>query len=149
MMAVAGLPFGLTLSVDKMYLNNDYPGQILVARYDMPETFESVIKKALSDKLPKLSAAQAGKRILLLEQNGVAPGFQEFTKAIRTVQSQFPDLANIDEVWLATRLYGKRKGWFGFFQFGLRLIWEKDSLLTFRNQSEARCSYLRASARSR
>ena len=115
MMAVAGLPFGLTLSVDKMYLNNDYPGQILVARYDMPETFESVIKKALSDKLPKLSAAQAGKRILLLEQNDVARGFQEPTKAIRSVQSQFPDLANIDEVWLARTPVWETEGIVWFF----------------------------------
>jgi len=115
MLAVADLPFELTLSVQKLSMSNDYPGQILVGRTGMPDTLESVISKALSDKLPKLSAAQTSKRILLLEQNGVARGLQEFTKAIRSVHSQFPDLAIIDEVWLAHTPVWETEGMVWFF----------------------------------
>src|SRR5262245_1429679 len=45
---VADLPFDLTLLVNKMFMNNDYPGQILAGRSGIPDTFESVINKALS-----------------------------------------------------------------------------------------------------
>ena len=84
---IANLPFDLSLTVSKMAMDDEYPGKVLLARSDMPDTFESVIAKALADKLPKLSATDASKRILLLEQDGFTPGFQEFTKALRSVEN--------------------------------------------------------------
>ena len=124
---IPNLPFDLSLMVNKVSMYDDYPGQILVGRYGMPETFESVIEKALSDKLPKLSEAQADRRVLLFEQNSIVQNPYDFSRAIESLQSRFSDLTNIDEVWVAhTPVWGtERIIW--FFQ-----VWPKNTDKRFK-----------------
>jgi hypothetical protein len=98
---IPALPFDLTLTVEKIPMNNSYPGYISVGRTNPPDTSETVIKKALSDKLPKLSATTADKRILLFEQNDILRSPFESRRIVKYLDSRFPDLASIDEVWVA------------------------------------------------
>jgi hypothetical protein len=62
----------IPLRIDKRIHKPGRPGSFLVARRWPGEGNESTLRKAFDDKLPKLKAFAAGRKILLLEQNSVA-----------------------------------------------------------------------------
>ncbi len=96
--SVPGVGFDLTLRIDMD--DSPYPeGRVYVMRSDMPEDFESVVRKALEDKLPKLAKTPADKRILLFEMDNVPRSPMEITDVLETVRPEFSDLGIVDEVW--------------------------------------------------
>jgi hypothetical protein len=64
--------------------------------------------------LPKLVAEKTTRRILLLEQADVAHGHSDIRTAIDELRPEFPDLALVDEIWLA-----------------ITTCWETDDVLFF------------------
>jgi hypothetical protein len=97
---VPGVGFELTLRIAKD--ESPYPERrVYVMRSDMPEDFQSVIRKALDDKLSKLAATQADKRILLLEKDNTPRGYTEIGKAIESLRDEFTHLSKVDEIWVA------------------------------------------------
>lgn len=100
MYRIPGLTFDLDVRIEKQHMP-DYKGKVFVMRSNMPESFEGVIRKAFSDKLPKLVAANTDRRVLLLER-GTVPGDYQFVKTIEVVGKDFPELGKINEVWVVT-----------------------------------------------
>lgn len=98
-LTVAGPQWSLDLHVNKMRTAPTDPGRFFTARIYPGDPGPELIIAALRKKVPKLAAAAADKRILLLEKDAVAG----------TVEAQFdqlPDepriqalLGSIDEVW--------------------------------------------------
>jgi hypothetical protein len=96
---VGGPKWALDLHVNKMKTSPEDPGKFLTARVYPGDAGPELMIAALERKAPKLAAAVADKRILLLEKDAVAS----------TVEAQFdllPDepriqllLGSIDEIW--------------------------------------------------
>ena len=63
----------------------------------MPETFRGEIQRAVRDKVPKLLASSADRRVLLLEKDNLPRGYAEAARHLDAViaVSEAPD-----EVWI-------------------------------------------------
>jgi hypothetical protein len=81
-------------------------GRILPA--DRP--FIDVLQKALLRKVPKLAGTRADKRILLLEDEGIATGFSEVIQGIESSEEELSNLKDVDEVWLVKTMVWKESG---------------------------------------
>jgi hypothetical protein len=104
------LGFDLKVLVQTMELP-ETEGGVVVGRLLPPgEPFMKVLKRALANKVPKLAATPADKRVLLLEDEGVAIGFVKVTKGIDDSIDALPDLKKIDEVWCAHTMGWKSSG---------------------------------------
>lgn len=110
---ISNLGFDLSVKIEKTNLPG-YEGKVFVGRTKMPKTFRAIIKKALSEKLPKLTATNADKRILLLEKNSPLVGYDEFTETIRLIGTEHPELAEVDEIWVANTvaMESEKVAWF-------------------------------------
>ncbi len=62
----------IPLRIDKRTYLPGQPGSFLVARNWPGKSNEPTVRKAFEEKLPKLKASNANRKILLLEQNSVA-----------------------------------------------------------------------------
>lgn len=88
----------ITVMISKQRHIPDQPGSFLVARRWPGGSNEVTVKKVFEEKLPKLKAAQAERKILLLEQNSVASDVSSDVAnylASRGLPSWLPD-----EIWL-------------------------------------------------
>jgi hypothetical protein len=106
--AVPGLSFPLTLNVWKYHIPGD-AGKVTISRIVL-DTFEKVVEKALSDKVPKLVAAVADKRVLLLEQNVPTPDIVTIEDAIQKISPNYPGFDKVDEIWVADTVAWKSEG---------------------------------------
>jgi hypothetical protein len=97
---VPGLPFELPLRIQTMIIP-DSPGLLSPGRI-MPKDrpFGDVVRTALSNKLPKLVATRADKRILLLEDASMALGLVQVTQELDARRGEFPQLEQVDAVWV-------------------------------------------------
>ena len=93
-------PLALTITVRTMHLPG-IGGSCLIASDKMPGDLEVVVEKALRTKIPKLAATAAEKRILLLERDQIGLGDSEIYRQIVNPAPAFPDLAKINEIWIA------------------------------------------------
>lgn len=121
------LLFPITLST--MHLPG-MAGSCLIARDKMPGDLEAIVGKALRTKILKLVAAAADKRILLLERDQIALGDSEIYEQIVKLSPAFPDLARVDEVWIANTAILASEHWAYFTLLDGRGLVE---LLTFEN----------------
>jgi hypothetical protein len=102
-----------------------FPLKVHVHTFALPETdgvtvvgrmlppgdpFAEVLQKALTTKVPKLAGTGADRRILLLEDEGVAIGFTKITEGIDARVKDLPDLKNVDEVWCVHTMGWKSNG---------------------------------------
>jgi hypothetical protein len=91
--------FSLDIYVRKTKTSSTDRGKFLTGRLDPGEPGPELIRNALERKLPKLAAAIADKRILLLEQDGVA-GMIEDQYALVRNEAGIKSLRNgVDEIW--------------------------------------------------
>ena len=97
---VPDLAFDLTLRVQTMEIPGT-PGVVSPGRI-MPKDrpFADVIRKALTDKLPKLVAASADRHILLLEDSSMALGLVQVAGELDSCRDDFPQLKDVDAVWI-------------------------------------------------
>jgi hypothetical protein len=91
----------LDLAIEKLNLGPDYPGQFLTGRQWPGDPGPEIILSGLRNKLPKLSAADADKRILLLEKDGVAGTIDSQFELVKDAEEVKRLLAGIDEIWVA------------------------------------------------
>jgi hypothetical protein len=97
--SVKGSKWSLNLHVNKMRILPDDPGTFLTARIHPGDPGPELMIAALEKKIPKLAAATADKKVLLLEKDAAAG----------TIEAQFqllPDepriqslLNSVDEIW--------------------------------------------------
>jgi hypothetical protein len=88
----------IPLRIDRRIYLTGQPGSFLVARNWPGKSNESTVRKAFEEKLPKLKASSAGRKILLLEQNSVAGAvWSDVTKffAAHGLPAWMPD-----EMWM-------------------------------------------------
>src|ERR1035437_7703762 len=94
----------------------DTPGVVSPGRI-MPKDhpFGDIIRKALTDKLPKLVTANADLHILLLEDASMALGLVQVTRELDSCQDDFPQLKEVDTVWICKTATwdNSRVVWFG------------------------------------
>ncbi len=98
---VPGLGFDFTAQIEVMRVP-DSPGVLVVGRiWPKEKPFAVVLRKALAAKLPKLVAANADKRILLVEDASMVLGLTIFAREFDAARDAFPKLANVEAIWLA------------------------------------------------
>lgn len=106
-------PLALPITLRTMHLRG-MAGSCLIARDKMPGDLEAIVEKALRTKIPKLVATAADKRILLLERDQIALGDHEIYRQIVKLRGAFPDLARIDEIWIANTSILASEHWASF-----------------------------------
>jgi hypothetical protein len=106
-------PLALRITLRTMHLPG-MAGSCLITRDKMPGDLEAIVEKALRTKIPKLVATAADKRILLLERDQIALGDNEIYRQIVKLASAFPDLARIDEIWIANTAILASEHWASF-----------------------------------
>src|SRR6266487_41162 len=89
-------------------------GSCLIARDKMPGDLDSIVEKALRTKVPKLIGTPADKRILLLERDQIGLGDGQVYREVVKLAPQFPDLARVDEIWIANTSILASEGWVYF-----------------------------------
>jgi hypothetical protein len=99
--SIGGLSFALSIGLDIWSHDPTEKDHVWLSRYEVPNTLKQVVRTPLDRKLPKLIAENANRRILLLEKADVVHGHSEIRKAIDALSPDFPQLAQMDEIWLA------------------------------------------------
>jgi hypothetical protein len=107
---ITGIPpspdFAITLYLKVLALPG--PGRLHVRRQQMDDDLGEVIEKALKNKLPKLVRTNADKRFLFLERQHMNLYPNRMLEEIEKRKAAFPELAQIDEIWiLETMLYDR------------------------------------------
>jgi hypothetical protein len=110
---IPGLPFDLSISVEK---ERNPESRVLVGRSGMPDTYQPVIERALVSKLPKLAAAGADVRVLLLEKNNFPRGYAETAKLIDAATGAISEIQSIDEIWIVNTCDWEKSGSLWFLQ---------------------------------
>lgn len=105
-------------------------GNCLIFRDKMPGDLGTIVEKALKTKIPKLVKTAADKRILLLERDQIGLGDSQVYREVVKLAPKFPDLARIDEIWLANTSILASEGWAYFTLIDGRGLVE---LLSFEN----------------
>jgi len=85
--------------VARSHIGRDYPGRVLVGRIWPGDPGPAIITQALEDKVPKLSTFTEGKRILLLEKDGIAGTIEQQFGQIVGDDDVRRLLSRLDEVW--------------------------------------------------
>jgi hypothetical protein len=94
---VPGLAFKLKICVRK----HPHPdGRVMVGRGEVPDNLFELVQKALTAKLPKLLAATADIRVLLLEVNVPLRSEKEVSKNLDRASKEHPSIIGISEIWL-------------------------------------------------
>jgi hypothetical protein len=106
-------PLALPVTLRTMHLPG-MAGSCLIARDKMPGTLEAIVEKALRTKIPKLVATAAEKCLLLLERDQIALGDSQIYAQIVKIAPSFPDLACIDEIWMANTAILSSEQWASF-----------------------------------
>lgn len=129
---IPGMVFPLRITVEKSPLPGT-PGCLFVMRAMPREAVDPILRTALDAKLPKLVAADASDRVLLLELESPARGNAEISLAIRNAASDFPQLDRVSAIWLARSTAWEAKGYLGF-----HLVWPEAMVSGFQDWRRAR-----------
>jgi len=105
-------------------------GNCLISRDKMPGDLGIIMEKALRTKIPKLVKTAADQRILLLEREQIGLGDSQVYREVVKLAPKFPDIAKIDEIWLANTSILASEGWAYFTLMDGRGLVE---LLSFEN----------------
>lgn len=112
---LSGLPIQLSLTIDNTR-TSDPEGRVLIMRPLANDNFADIIKKALTTKLPKLTATLADRRILLLELDGTPRHPGKVAEAIQSLTTGTPALADVHEIWCAQTLSLETDGSVDFYR---------------------------------
>lgn len=110
---IPNLPFELPVAVVKSELPRD-EGMIFFMRYEPPTSLSEVTRTSFAKKLPKLAATDVDRRILLLERNDIAHGNGTTHDSIKTVSEEFPEMAQIDEIWVVITVGWEREDYLSY-----------------------------------
>ena len=91
--------FSLDISVRKTKTSPTDRGKFLTGRLDPGEPGPELMRNALERKLPKLAAAIADKRILLLEKDAVAGTIEDQYALVRDEAGIKSLRSGVDEIW--------------------------------------------------
>jgi hypothetical protein len=98
---ITGLPFELPITVVIQQHGLGEVDHVWISRFESAApSLKQVMRRAFERKLPKLLAEKADRRVLLLEQADFAHGHAAIRVEISKLLPDFPDLKQIDEIWL-------------------------------------------------
>ncbi|MGD1097175.1 MAG: hypothetical protein ABSB35_34960 [Bryobacteraceae bacterium] len=106
------------------------PGMLSIRRQQVINDLDKVIAKALTNKLPKLIAAPATKRLLFLERDQFTFFPEQILDELERQKAAFPLLNDVDEFWILETV-GYRPG--GHLNFDLYKGQRIVASLTFHN----------------
>jgi hypothetical protein len=86
--------------ISKMTLPHNEKGILVFSRGKPPDSLPDVMRTAFKKKLPKLVGTHADKRILLFEQNSLLHGNGDIHEVVKTLEPEFDDLKQVEEIWL-------------------------------------------------
>jgi hypothetical protein len=110
---VPGSPtFEITLTIKAMRLPGH--GALVVRRQQVGDDFDVVIGRVLRTKLPKLTAQNADKRILILERQHMNLVPQQILDEIERQRAGFSELSAVDEIWILETINFGQGGYLGF-----------------------------------
>ena len=98
--SIAGLTFPLEVMLTVTAHGAGEADHVWVSRILPADSLRSVVRRALRRKLPKLVATMADRRVLLLEKADFAHGYFNARVAIDELGPEFPELKQVDEIWL-------------------------------------------------
>ena len=110
---IPDLGFEFRVAINK----ESYPeseGELCVSRLLPPDSYVDVVRRAFSKKLDKLVAATANARYLLVEKDVPLPSFRKLQTVIEEIQTEFPQLEEINEVWIADTVSWESRKLIGF-----------------------------------
>jgi hypothetical protein len=96
---VPGVPdFEIALTIKAQQLPGH--GQLNVRRQQVGNDFGEVVRRALATKLPKLTKQPADRRVLILERRHMNLVPKQILDEIKKQALSFPQLADVDEIWI-------------------------------------------------
>ncbi len=111
---IGAAPTNITLTVRVVPLSRNpcaERGILNVRRQQVDDNLGEIVEKALHKKLPKLVNTHAHRRILLLERQHMLLLPENILGEIERRRDSFPNLAEVDEIWLLeTIFYGTAFG---------------------------------------
>ena len=105
----------------------DEDSRVYVTRTEPEYNYDEIVKKALSDKLPKLCRTVADTRVLLLEKGTALRSPVETAFVIDRVAREFPLLKKVEEIWMVNTISCETEGWLFFYQ-----IWPNGVTVKFK-----------------
>ena len=96
----------------------DYSGPtgVTYVHADMEKHFIQAVRESLASKLSKLVDAEADKRILLFQKEWPVYSHHRLGKVLESIESDYPLLGKVDEIWLADTSLCCRGGRVTFFE---------------------------------
>lgn len=91
----------INLRVQKLFMGPDYPGKLFTGRCSSSDPGPELIIRALRNKVPKLAASSAEKKILMLEKDAAAGTIENQFEQVPAEHEIRGLLPSIDEVWSA------------------------------------------------
>ncbi|MGA9055839.1 MAG: hypothetical protein WB763_04940 [Terriglobia bacterium] len=99
------------------------PTGVTYVHADMEKHFIQAVRESLASKLSKLVDAEADKRILLFQKEWPVYSHYRLGRVLESIESDFPLLAKVDEIWLADTSLCCRGGRVTFFE-----VWPRTSV---------------------
>ncbi|HUI76622.1 MAG TPA: hypothetical protein VLY24_01870 [Bryobacteraceae bacterium] len=104
----------VTLTVKFTPFHQKSPGMLSVRRQQIINDLDKVIAKALTNKLPKLMATPAKKRLLFLERDQFTFFPEQILDELDRQQAAFPLLNDVDEIWILETVGYRPEGHLNF-----------------------------------
>ncbi|MCC7416067.1 MAG: hypothetical protein IT176_02925 [Acidobacteria bacterium] len=76
-------------------------GRLAIAGAHPPGNFEAIVRERLQQKLPRLSAASADRRVLLIERGDSLWSLAHLRLELEGAAFEFPDLRALSGIWMA------------------------------------------------
>lgn len=97
---VPGLGWSLTVEVDIDSHGAGEDDHVWISRILPADSLSTIVRRALERKLKKLIAEPAARHVLLLEKADFVHAHSKIRVAIDQMSGDFPELAQVDEIWL-------------------------------------------------
>ena len=91
----------ITIDVERIFVGAALTGGLVVSRWTPQTPLTHSVRIALARKLPKLIAALADERILVLEKYTPPWGYAQIHDALVALRPDFPQLDALNDVWVA------------------------------------------------
>jgi len=98
--SIPAVGFPLMIDVDIERHGAEEEDHVWISRTLPADSLAAIVRRALDRKLKKLVAELATRRVLLLEKADFVHGHSKIRVAIDEMAHDFPELAQVDEIWL-------------------------------------------------
>lgn len=93
-----GFPLTLDVAIERHGAEED--DHVWISRILPADSLASIVRRALNRKLKKLVVEPAARHVLLLEKADFVHAHSKIRVAIDEMSHDFPELAQVDEIWL-------------------------------------------------